>query len=99
MLVLSKQITEGDVPTTMILNVNFALCVAWNWTFFSPFYIVKLQLYTHIVIKIGTIQIIVTRTKKSVYLFMTGLRRVSYKLNLYFYNCFISSYRFIWRIF
>jgi len=71
MLVLSKHIPAGDVPTTTFLNVNFALYVALNWTLsFSPFYIVKLQLYAHIVIKIGTIQI-VTRTKTSVYLFMT----------------------------
>ena len=59
MLVLSKQIPEGDVPTTTVLNVNFALCVAWNWTLsFSPFYIVKLQLYTHFVIKIYIIRLL-----------------------------------------
>ena len=90
MLVLSKQIPEGDVPTTKFLNVNFALRVAWNWTLsFSTFYVVKLQLYTHFVIKIGTIQIIVTRTNSQFTCsWQFFIRRVLYKLNLYFYNCF-----------
>jgi hypothetical protein len=78
--VLYKQIPEGDVPTAKFLNVNFTLCVAWNWSLsFSPFfYILNLPLYTHFVIKFGTIQIIVTRTKMSVHRFMTACCKKSF---------------------